>query len=218
MHALKDESWELCSDHLFALLFGLPAKIQLGLAIFVLIRYLDIFETKYPKLQWPRIMTNDLDTYVGIHGSKIQREPANMSASDSAFTFGLTAVAIGGSNRDSPLVLTSSCVCAVVSSINSRMTNVWIADDPIAYQMWQRSELVDTSRTVLTNVAAKAVGGREWSCIVEWVNAREIWPLPDEIDPKEISASVQLWKEKGRLILTPEKIKGQTSKKQKAEE
>ncbi|MHC1727301.1 MAG: hypothetical protein AB9866_15060 [Syntrophobacteraceae bacterium] len=207
-HAIEDDDWRSCSEHLFSLLFGLPANAQLELACLASKRYLQLFENRYPNLKWPRMMLNDLAAFVELHEGRTPLEPTNMLASDGAFTLGLTAIVIGCLNMGIPSVLTSACSFAVDSSINARMTNVWIADDPIAYQLWQKSELLDVERTALANVAAKAVGSREWRHVLDWIDTRKICSFPDHVNPEELSNSMQLWENNGRLILLPGEIKG----------
>lgn len=199
-----EHDWQGCCESLFRVLYGIPADAQLSLVRFTIGRYLPIFEHKWPAFKWPAELLDDVDGWLARHGRSLPEEPADPDPADSAFTFAIDALLLASEHRGDELVLTSSCAAAVISTINARQCNVWIADDPEGVEMWRRQGYFP-GRSVAESRPAVAVAEREWEEVVAWLRKEKIWTRERAVAAEEIESGIARWKDHEMLPIVPKK-------------
>lgn len=199
---IAEHNWQVCAQLYFRITYGLPAELQITMARLGINSYLPIFEKKWPAITWPRQLLGDVDQWVKQFGAQLPDEPDDPDPADAAFLFSFDALLLASSHPGDPLTLTSSCACAVISAINSRQSNVWIADDPEAVEMWKTYRYFP-GRSVAENVAAIAVAEREWKKVAAWLEERAVSSSPDEADVDEIEKGLARWEENEMLLIRP---------------
>ena len=201
-----DHAWQDCAEVAFRILYGLPAKTQLGLSKFALERYLEIFTRKWPAIAWPAQLLSNIDGWFGSHGRSVPSEPDDPDPADAAFVFSFDALLLAASDSGNQLVLTSSCMASVIAAISARQCNVWMADDPQGVEMWRLQEYFP-GRSVGENRAAIAVAEREWEEIAQWLKNAEVWRHPNPFTVEEIETALAEWKEHELLLIPPRSSK-----------
>ena len=199
---IVEHNWERCSELYFRITYGLPAPLQTSLASLAINAYLPIFERKWPTQKWPRQLLEDVEQWVKEHGRQVPDEPDDADPADAPFLFSLDGILLAASYPDAPFTVTSACAAAVDSAINARQTNVWMADDPEAVEMWRNQEYL-IGRSVTDNAAAIAVQEREWRRVAAWLEEREVWNEPSEIDESETEEALARWIEIEMLFTVP---------------
>jgi len=175
------EPWGQSAELCFKILYGLPANLQIRLCCFMMSRYLPIFESSFRKIKWPRQILNNVAQWAEVHGRDVPEEPERADAADAAFSFAFDGLLLAYAYQSHDFTLTSSSVFVIDSAINARETNVWMADDPEAYQMWEEGEWLPPGHTALENCAAIAVSKREWQLVAKWLQQEEVWNYPDDV-------------------------------------
>lgn len=197
------EPWGQSAELCFKILYGLPANLQMRLACFVMSRYLPIFESKWKDITWPRQILNNIAQWADVHGRDVPEEPETADAADAAFSFAFDGLLLAYAHQNHDFTLTSSSVFAIDSAINARETNVWMADDPEAYQMWEEGEWLPPGHTALENAAAMAVSKREWQLVAKWLQQEEVWNYPDNVDCDQMEEELACWLEREMLLSVP---------------
>jgi len=199
---IAEHNWTGCAESYFRITYGLPAQLQIALACLAGKSYLPIFQHKWPDITWPRQLLDDVEQWVRQFDIQRPDEPEDADPADAAFLFSFDALLLASSHPTAPLIVTSSCACAIMSVINARQSNVWIADDPEAVEMWKTYQY-SPGRSVVENVAAIAVAEREWEKVVSWLEERQVSSIPDETDVDEIEKGLARWQENEMLPVGP---------------
>lgn len=199
---IAEHNWQLCAESYFRITYGLPAQLQIALARLAINSYLPVFENKWPAITWPRQLLEDVDQWVRRFGKQLPDEPDDPDPADAAFLFSFDALLMAGSHHSNPLTLTSSCASAVNSAVNARQSNVWIADDPEAVEMWKTYQYF-SGRSVIENVASIAVAEREWTRVAASLEERQVLSCPEEADESEIEQALARWVEHEMLLIAP---------------
>jgi hypothetical protein len=199
---MEERNWERCSELYFRIVYGLPAELQIELARLASSGYLPIFESKWSNVKWPRQLLSDVGQWVAQHARQLPNEPEDTDPADASFLSSLDPILLAAMYSDDRFTVTSSCSAAVNFAIGAFQTNVWMVDDPEALRMWQEQEYL-IGRSVVDNVAAMAVGQREWSKVAARLNEREVWKEPSEIDEQEIEKALARWMDIEMLYTVP---------------
>lgn len=197
------EPWGQGAELCFKILYGLPAPLQIDFARFMMSRYLPIFESKWEKIKWPRQILSDVAHWADVHGRDVPEEPERADAADAAFSFAFDGLLLAYTYQTHDFTLTSSSVFAIDSAINARETNLWIADDPEAYQMWDEGEWLPPGRSALENSAVIAISKREWQLVAKWLEEEEVWNYPDSVDCSRMEEELACWVEREMLLTVP---------------
>lgn len=208
--------WQSCVQLCFRIIYGLPAPTQIELAVFVLKRYLPIFESHWPNVTWPVQLLNNTEQWFQEFGGEIPQEPAEVSPADAAFLSSMDGLLLACASETKPGRLSSSCAYAVNTGIQARTDNVWAADDPQAVSKWRQlaspGDETDmeqlfgalAERGPTRNVASLAVAEREWQKVVEWLSTKQVWTHPDRVNEEEIEQVLRRWKERELLLMPTE--------------
>ena len=194
---------EEAGDHLFRLLYGLPADMQIGLARHMTARFLPVFRANHPGLIWPESVINDLDGYYREHEQGLPDEPENSCGGVPSFVFTLYALlrAWSYAQQNNLPRVTPACCTAVIHAAFARVLNVWHADDPEAVQAFNnRDREALAGRTAHHNVASQAVKKREWLLAADWLEARGVGSYPDAEDEAEREHWFEWWKDRECLL------------------
>ena len=202
-------NWEPVMAGYFRVLYGLPFQLQIGLAIFMMRRYLPIFERREPEINWPRIILDDVASRVEEHQRGIPNAGKFEYLPDSAFNMSFDGLVAAYYHRNKSFFLTLSSLCAVKSAISARRSNVWAADDPEAVEIWERQRenpeiYLDPSRWSSNNLAAYAVIQREWQEVGKWLWQEQVWNYPDEVNLEEMEDYLDYWKSNEMILIVPE--------------
>ncbi|HAZ43749.1 MAG TPA: hypothetical protein DDW76_27645 [Cyanobacteria bacterium UBA11369] len=193
----------------FRVIYGLPFQLQIGLAVFMVGRYLPLFEKREPYIRWPRIMLDDVAQWVEENGRCISSSGKFEDPFDSAFRNSFDGLVAAYYYRYNPFILTSACIYTVSSAINARRCNVWAADDPEAVEIWKKRSdnpeiYLEPERQVSNNLAAVAVTRREWQAVGEWLWQQEVWNYPDEVNIEEMEDYLNYWTSNETILIAPE--------------
>jgi hypothetical protein len=200
--AVSNHNWADCADLLFRLLYAMPAATQTNLAILMIRRYLPIFKAKWPDIEWPEHILNEPQQWLDEFDRSVPDNPDEENPSLSAFVFCFDALVYAFAQQTDHTRLTSSCGTAIVSAINARVSNVWIADDPEAVQVWMTQKYLP-SRSALENVASIAVSKREWQVVLEWLAVEQQKNPPVPMNPEDIEHGLAQWQAHERLLIIP---------------
>jgi hypothetical protein len=193
--------WAGCSRLYFQATFGLPARLQIDLAHSAVNGYLPIFQKKRPTVTWPGRLLENVEQCVSQFGRDIP-EPGELDPADAAFVSSLDGLLLASLHMTDLLTVTSSCAAAIGWAINARASNVWIADDPEAVEMWRTQQYL-VGRSMNENAAALCVAEREWSQVAAWLEERQIWINPEHIDEAVIAEALSRWEEHEMLVIVP---------------
>jgi hypothetical protein len=202
-------NWEPVMAGYFRVLYGLPFQLQIELAIFMMRRYLPIFERREPEIKWPRIILDDVAQWVEEHIRGIPEAGKFEFPADSPFKMSFDGLVAAYCHRSEPFFLTSGSLCAVKSAISARRSNVWAADDPEAVEIWERQRenpdiYLEPSRLPSNNLAAYAVIQREWQEVGKWLWQQEVWNYTDEVNIEEMEQYLDYWKSNEMILIVPE--------------
>lgn len=197
-----EHDWQGCCEILFRVLYGIPANAQLSLARFAIGRYLAIFEHKWPTIKWPAELLRNVNKWLAGHGRSLPEEPADPDPADSAFLFAFDALLLASQHQSDELIITSSCAAAVISAINARQCNVWIADDPEGVVMW-KGQGYFPGRSVSESRPGIGVAEREWEEVATWLRTEEVGTYSETITPDEIETGLARWKDQEMLLVVP---------------
>ena len=192
---------ELC----FKILYGLPIELHIDLACLVMRRYLPIFHANCPDVTWPKQILDDVAKWARIEGRGVPNEPKNLDAADAAFSFAFDGLLLGYAYRDDNFTLTSSCTYAIFKAIHARKNNIWIADDPHGYWLWEHQELhFHPEHCSGRNPAVIAVGQREWGVVADWLEQAEVWNYPDTVDVAHMEQELARWVAREMTLILPQ--------------
>lgn len=190
--------WGSILDGYFRLLYGLPIKIQIGIACFMMYRYLPIFEKNQPEITWPRQLLKNVAKWVEENERCIPDYGTFQFPADSAFRSSFDGLLDAYYYRTNPYKLTSGCIYAIQFAINARRSNVWAADDPEAVEI-DKSALdnpeiyLAPERLPSRNVAAIAVVQREWQEVAKWLINEQIWTYTDTVNLEDMEQKLEYW-------------------------
>ncbi len=201
--AIACQNLTACSEYCFRILYGLPLERQVTLCCVMMQRYIGIFKTRYPNIQWPEEIVHAPDILVHSFDYIVPDEPEGMGPADSAFIFAFDALCDAYSHRKNQAVMTSACSSAINSAISARVNNVWHADDPEAIELWRNGRIPE-ERTVLRNVASVAVEEREWKEVLAWFQKTEIWHEPDDVNVQKMEHALEQWIDSEMTLINPE--------------
>jgi hypothetical protein len=203
---LADAEDPRVSDSCFKILYGLAPSIQMALPLNAMKRFVPIFHWKNPGATEPQQLLDNPEAWFRERGRSFELESTN-DQSEAAFLFSIHALLLALAYPSEPFTLTSSCACAVAAAVSARALNVWTADEPEAAALSdlevETPHRVPKGRTVLDNVAAKAVTRREWKEVGRWLRRAEVLDAPDVSDPAEVEAALKRWTEIEHLIVVP---------------
>lgn len=191
-----------CIDSCFHILYGLPEKTQLELAQLMVGRYLPIFHSRWPDVNWPQTILEQPAAWFDRHGREVPEEPDPENPADAAFVFCFDALLNAIANPANPVVVTSSYMSAINVAIDARSTNVWMADDPEAVKMWEKQGYFP-GRSAEDNSAAIAVTEREWRIAGDWLFAKEHIELFNNSVASEAAQALKQWKETELTLIVP---------------
>ncbi|HBB35289.1 MAG TPA: hypothetical protein DDZ80_27795 [Cyanobacteria bacterium UBA8803] len=195
-----DAGWEPLCEHCFRILYGLPSDVQIGLASFMMRRYLPLLEVSDSTLRWLNILLDDVGKWVEEFGkSSPRREGTFKKPGEGRFLIGLSGLLDAYYCRDDPFTLTHSVIYAAISSIEARRITIWAADDPEAVEMWN-NKICPRERTDLWNVASIAVSQREWNLMREWLKKAEVGQYSDQVDIERMEYELATWR-RGQFLL-----------------
>lgn len=201
--AISTETLDTCAELTFRILHGLPPHLQIGVAQGMMERYLPIFRSRQAVAEQLAPALVDPAEWVAQHGRAIPDLDASNPA-DSAFHFCFDALLLAAAYPEESFTLTSSCAAAIEHAIDASRLNVWMADDPIAVELW-RQQRVPPERTCLTHAASRAVALREWSAVWAMLNSPLILAEPDPLGD-EVDRAVARWAELEHLISVPRRV------------
>ncbi len=216
VHAIEaQEPWE-CSKACFRIVYELPAELQLELACFMVVRYLPIFERRYPEYSWPRRVVKDLSIYdtdeifEGPHeaGSPGAEE---VSQADKTFLHCFNGLGLAYScfKKNIPR-LTHLCMATIRTAIQAHGENVWQADQPedsaIVLKQMIVGGFAQPMRKPQENVAYRAVEKREWIEVFEWLARKEVENSPVNSHEHDLQKALDAWDDVCGEIVVPEEI------------
>ncbi len=195
-------SWEPLCEHCFRILYGLPSEVQIGLASFMMRRYLPLLKVSDSTRIWLNILLDDVGKWVEEFGKSLpsREEDSFKKPGEGGFLIGLSGLVDAYYCRDDPFTLTHSVIYAAISSIEARSISIWAADDPEAVEMWHK-KICPRERTDLWNVASIAVSQREWNLMGKWLKQAEVWQYPDLVDIKRMEYELATWRGGQFLLL-----------------
>lgn len=203
IQSVRRQEWSYCSENCFRILYKLPVDLQIKLPIYMMRRYLPIFKSKWLDFEWSQQILDDVEQWVKKFGRRVPEGFETANPADAAFLFCFDALLLAVYCKTNKLTLTSSCACAVDSAINARRTNVWIADDPEAVELWSNQGYFP-GRSVTENAASIAISEREWSEVIEWLKKEQIWTYADETEAEEVETALADWKNHEKLLIVPD--------------
>jgi hypothetical protein len=201
--AVEAREWEQCSDVCFQLLYNLPPEFQIELGIYMMHRYLPIYEKKHPDDKIVDSILKDLDSWTRKHGRQLpDKFGENSDIADNAFFYGIDSILLAHSYQHDSRTLTTSVCCAIISSIQAMRDNVWITDDPEAVKMWEDGN-VPLARTVLNNKASLVTEQNEWRELYRRLVQENVGNYPMPSEPKSVAMFLNDWKENEYLLIIP---------------
>lgn len=198
--ALSAEALDACPEIAFRILYGLPAHTQLGIAQTMMERYIPVFRARQPVAARLEPALADPPDWVARNGRAIPDLDAANPA-DSAFHFCFDAILLGAAFPDDPFTVASSSAAAIDHAITASRLNVWMADDPVAVELWALQS-APPERTFLTNVASRAVALREWGALWAILDSPLVLFEP-EAPAEQVDAALARWIDLSHLISVP---------------
>jgi hypothetical protein len=201
----KEQAWSRFYEIYFRILYGMPEEVQRALVIFMMRRYLPVFHMHWPTVIWPEHILDQPEQWIIQHGRAVPEEPDGVNPADAGFIFSFDALLNGLKNRADHTILTSSYTAAVISTIDARSTNVWIADDPEAAALWEAQKYLPPGRSLIENRASLAVLAREHKCVFDWISGKQHAGFFSPGNPDEIEQALIRWRDhEYSLIISPE--------------
>ena len=205
IEGINDPYGDICTQNCFRVLYGLPTRLQIELACFMMSRYLPIFEKKYPQSAVPRQIISNISKYKEQFGRSVDMRSVKSFTAEVSYVRSCDAVLLAYSYQHDPFTVTSSCTCAIQSVVNARRTNVWEADDPEAWEMTIKREIYAVKERLPTyNMAAYAVFAREWEEVVGWLRNQEVSKYDDEINLALMEEQLDYWLDNLYVLIVPE--------------
>jgi hypothetical protein len=217
--ALAARDWDAASDNCFRTMYCLSGVFQLKIAVKIVGRYLPVFQSRCPTVTWPKDILENLALWVATNDRSIPEHETDHPG-DSHFLSSLDGLVLAQAYRANPLILTSSCVCAIENEIAARMDNVWFADDPEAYAVmkatyWSETGELDIreyqegvkefqGRSVCESAPALAVRDREWSIVLSSIKAHVGKPSRQKRDKEAMERDLMTWRRRGGYLIVPE--------------
>jgi hypothetical protein len=198
-------SSEEADGHLFRLLFGLPAQVQLELALTTTRRFLPIFRANHPEdspeVAWPETVLSDLDAYYREHGVEVLDAPEKDAGGDASFWYALYALldAVSYANQDNVHKVTPACCTALIWAVGARAANVRYADDSEAVRAFESGDREALAgRSMHHNVASQAVKKREWLLVADWLEEHQVGDYPEagDVDEAEREKWFEWWQDR----------------------
>jgi hypothetical protein len=204
-NAIDIKNWDLCAEVCFRCIYGLPYRIQIDLCVYMMKRYLSIFEYNHKDVSSPREVIFNPEAWIDKYGNVFHDPDVNLTVSDNSFLYGIVSLLCAINYRKQDGLLTSSCVCCILSAIHARGVNVWIADDPEGLEKW-RAGTLSPGETALENNAYVAVVSREWRELVSLLLMKEIFSLPDDVNVSEMNKILDDWRRNEFLLIVPRPV------------
>lgn len=199
--AIFDDRSELFGELCYEILYDLPQDLQIDLCRCMMKRYLPTFEKRYPKIKWPREVLNDINKLFGQVKDDALEPPAGATMDDSSFIFCFFALKNAYAYRENSGVFTTSCICAIFSSIYAQTTNAWIADDPEGINKWKDRKKIFISLS--DNEQVRKVKKNEWNAIIEWLMLNRVWKYSDKTDFEMMRKVLEYWKAGDMSLIVP---------------
>jgi hypothetical protein len=204
--AINSQDWNLCAEICFKIIMGLPSELQIELCNSLLNGYLVIFEKRNPKIKWPRKVLNNPQQWAKKYFQDFPVVSNKLCVPDSIFIFCLDPFMLAHWHNNNDVAVTSCCACLIYNSICARSYNVWLADDPAAFNK-DGSKLISSRNIGLfENDASVAILKREWLKIANWLNKKKIWLYSDNANINELNKIIKKWREKEMLMILPNQI------------
>ena len=230
LEAAADKTPRVPEDFLslcFQILYGLPSDLQFRAAFHMYERYLPIHEKKWPGVTWPRKVLEDLDAWFRAEGEATPDEPDDIDSADLGYQASFTDLLCAYRYRDDPACLTGGLCRTMLAMIHVRAENVFVADDPVAAQLWKEDrawwitwgsteeeqrppqpesfdQLWQPEHNPGENVAFKAVYRREWLHVVEWLRAEAVWKYPEPDCLDAMMRGLKRWEAHAFYSMAPE--------------
>jgi len=216
----------------FQILYGLPMELQLRAALHMFERYLPIHEKKWPGIAWPRQILADVDAWFRAEGEATPDEPDDIDAADLKYQARFTDLLFAYRYKDDPASLPAGLCSTMLGQIHARAQNVFVADDPVAAQLWKEhrawkitwgsteeehrppepesfDQLWQPEHNAFDNVAFDAVYRREWLHVVEWLRAEAVWKYPEPDDMEAMLRGLKRWEAREFIPMGPERAEPQ---------
>ena len=203
---IANYDWEGCYESCFKFLYGLPSRLQLDCTVYLVKRYLPIFEANRPKATWAKLLVNAPEKWLKEKGLKIPTSRSKERPAEAGFITSVDHLLSAYKTQNNRLGTTSACTSAIIAVIGAHMSNVWEADDPEAVMIWKTLSNVDdpdnltkaaetlSGRTLFDNVASCAVAEREWTVLLRRFREESTYSTPET---EELEQAVEIWKEQG---------------------
>ncbi|WP_428268225.1 hypothetical protein [Haliangium sp.] len=191
---------------LFRVLFGIPAQIQIELALEITRRFLPVFRKNHPEhtaaVAWAESVLGDLGAYYDARGVEVSDPPEKDAGGDASFWYALYALldAVSYAKQGKLHRVTPACCTALIWAVGARSANIWYADDPDAVQAWNDGHGEPLlGRGEHENLACLAVTKREWLIVADWLEQRQVGDYP-EADEDERERWLAWWQERECLL------------------
>ena len=211
--AAHDHVWSSCLESCFRALYQLPRELQIELACGTLSTYLAVFESRWPKVEWPRQVLTDTPSWLSAHGRAVPDDPGAVGPADAAFFQGLDGLLLAhGFQSGDSFGITASCVFTIGKGIQAQSNAMWESGDPEGVRAWQA---LSSSRdgpsleqawaklaghSAADNVPATEVMEQGWRRVTDWLRARVIHQYSDP-EPDALEKDLLQWK--GREMTLP---------------
>lgn len=191
------------SSTCFEILCGLPIDTQIAAAVLVMKRFLPLYERMRPGSTGPRRALDDPKAWLEEHGraSPLEHDPAPLA--ESAFAMAFDGLLIALAYDTDPYALTSGCTYAIRMAVAARADAVWMADEPLAVEMFELEALPPVRLNPFDNVAWIAITAREWLLVVDWLRQPEVIESVDPVPPDQIAAFLETWIANEEIVVVP---------------
>jgi hypothetical protein len=203
IQAIQDHAWQHCAEVCFKLLYCTTRDLSVEAARATVARYVTIFRERCPQVTWPEQILSNIPEWIEQYGRQIPDPPESSNMADGIWLFCFDALVLAVTESDDRKISTAACATAIVSAINARATNVWLADDPEAVRLWKAQRLPQ-HRTVSTNDAAEAIMKREWGFVAQWLTEHLLEEyLTVSVGDEEVQDALTHWKDNEMLLIMP---------------
>lgn len=172
----------------FEILYGLPAEVQLALAVEAMRRYLPLHEQAHPDNRDARRALDDVAAWHRGHGRAVPLAETEAFA-DAAFVMAFDGLLLAYAFQDDAYTLTAGCAYAIRMAIDAQADTAWIADAPEVTNPFDSAAWI-------------AVRVREWRVVAAALRRPEVLDA-DDADPDAVAAMRARWLDREEIITVP---------------